>query len=535
MILSEIRPVKNSKRKQVFYFDDFLGKTALEKLQKNEDQRLVELMEEVAENKNWRFILTTREYILNSAKLRYESFAHPSINFMLCVVNLADYTRPIRGRILYNHIYFSDLPKAHKLAILRNRGYEKILAHRNYSPRVIEYMTQAHHACEVASSLYLAEFTSSLDNPARIWDHAFRYQISEASRHALLVLSTLPDTVLLSDFESAFWIFYRFRQSRFGFSTSSADWQDALKQLDGNFISTRAVGKDIGVSFHSPSVRDFVEGFLADSEGDVADLFGSAHFYEQYSSLWAGHRGQPYKAVYRQRDEFLLRLQDGLFGPSADTVRVVDRKGEEVGLRHDPPSKESRAEFAAKVANDLKNKVGDRFLNEVIEQLKVLWDNGDADKQNLVRLLEALKKHGFKLEDPIFIAARNCLLMNLEGIDDFTALAQFVEKYPDAIVATKLKNARNEFLEFASDYSDQGTDDDPDWLRQMANDLEFIGGKLETDVERFTTSLNEKADEIEIERGQNEPDQDDREDWEPSSHRDDVDDMFQSLKEDLEG
>lgn len=50
--LVEIRPVKNSRHKQVFYFDDFLGKTALEKLQKNEDQRLVELMEEVASNDN---------------------------------------------------------------------------------------------------------------------------------------------------------------------------------------------------------------------------------------------------------------------------------------------------------------------------------------------------------------------------------------------------------------------------------------------------------------------------------------------------
>ena len=38
--LLELRPVKNPKAQQIFYFDDFLGKTALEKLQKNEDQRL---------------------------------------------------------------------------------------------------------------------------------------------------------------------------------------------------------------------------------------------------------------------------------------------------------------------------------------------------------------------------------------------------------------------------------------------------------------------------------------------------------------
>src|SRR5207244_4965611 len=58
--LSEIRSVKNSKRRQVFYFDDFLGKTALTKLQKNEDQRLVDLMEEVSSNPHWRCMLTVR-------------------------------------------------------------------------------------------------------------------------------------------------------------------------------------------------------------------------------------------------------------------------------------------------------------------------------------------------------------------------------------------------------------------------------------------------------------------------------------------
>ena len=97
--MAELRPVKNAKSKQVFYFDDFLGKTALEKLQKNEDQRLVELMEEVSANPRWRLILTTREYILNIAKRRYEVFAHPPVDLTMCVINLSDYTRPIRAKI----------------------------------------------------------------------------------------------------------------------------------------------------------------------------------------------------------------------------------------------------------------------------------------------------------------------------------------------------------------------------------------------------------------------------------------------------
>src|SRR5207249_10024600 len=54
------------------------------------------------------FILTTSEYILNIAKRRYEVLAHPPVDLTMCVINLSDYTRPIRAKILYNHIYFSD-------------------------------------------------------------------------------------------------------------------------------------------------------------------------------------------------------------------------------------------------------------------------------------------------------------------------------------------------------------------------------------------------------------------------------------------
>ena len=37
-------------------------------------------MEEVLANPRWRFILTTREYILNIAKRRYEVLAHPPVD-----------------------------------------------------------------------------------------------------------------------------------------------------------------------------------------------------------------------------------------------------------------------------------------------------------------------------------------------------------------------------------------------------------------------------------------------------------------------
>ena len=124
-------------------------------------------MAEVADNPNWRFILTTREYILNMATQHYEAFAHPPVDFQMCVISLGDYTRPARAKILYNHIYFSDLPREYKLALLEDRGYEKVLRHQNYNPRVIEHMTQARHACTVTPTLYLREFIDNLSSRTR--------------------------------------------------------------------------------------------------------------------------------------------------------------------------------------------------------------------------------------------------------------------------------------------------------------------------------------------------------------------------------
>ena len=54
---------------QVFLYDDFLGQTAsAEKLAKNEDARLADFITRVAAVENKRFILTTREYMLQHGR-----------------------------------------------------------------------------------------------------------------------------------------------------------------------------------------------------------------------------------------------------------------------------------------------------------------------------------------------------------------------------------------------------------------------------------------------------------------------------------
>lgn len=76
--------------KQVFYYDDFLGQISTgEKLGKNEDRALLQLVQSVSRTKNKRFILTTREYILAQAKIEHEHLARSKIDLHKFVVSWA--------------------------------------------------------------------------------------------------------------------------------------------------------------------------------------------------------------------------------------------------------------------------------------------------------------------------------------------------------------------------------------------------------------------------------------------------------------
>ena len=183
-------------------------------------------------------------------------------------------------------------------------------------------MTQYRNVSHIDPAKYFDEFVRSLANPARIWDHAFRNDLSEAAQHILLTLASMPDTVLLSDLRIAFDSFYQHRRKKIGFSTSSRDFEHALKELDGNFVKTNMVGKDSVIEFHNPSVNDYLDSYLAESPDDVADLLRSATFFEQLRQLWSGQRETRFGGVQKYSEGFVRALSRQFLAPSCRIFRL---------------------------------------------------------------------------------------------------------------------------------------------------------------------------------------------------------------------
>ena len=537
--LEEIRSVKNRGLKQVFYFDDFLGRTALDTLRRNEDQRLVELIAEVNNVPGWRLIMTTREYILNAARQRHEAFSHSGTALATCVVSLEDYTRPIRAQILYNHIYFSDLAADYKVALLEDGGYKDVLSHDNYNPRIVQYMTQSSHVAGVSASEYKRAFLDRLAHPTMIWEHPFRHQISAAARNLLLVLATLPTDALVEDLEAAFWDFHGLRRRKYGFESSPEDWENALKEIEGTFIVTHEVAGTVVARFHSPSVEDFIEGVLAGSATSVDELVEAARFFEQYEALWRVLRGKKALSVPASRALLAEAVASNLDARNADVTRIVDSSGDALRVERRPPSRERRVGLLVEVVRVVRRRKVGRALEAELGRLKERWRRGSGEKWDLLRLIATLRRERRWREDgDLLRASWKCLFSGCEELDDFFRAAEFCSAYPEAVGEKELQVLRSRFGVLVREYAEDSWEEDPEALRGTADEIETASASLgmsrpRRDVER----LNQRAEDIEAEFEYDDEDADSStSDWRSAeSPEGDVDGMFENLLRDLRG
>lgn len=278
-------------RKQLFVYDDFLGQTSLEaKLHKNEEHALVRLLDAVGRSQTARLLLTTREYILNQARQVHEKLATANIDIARCTITVESYSALERAAILHNHVWFSHLPTPYKSALLAKRSYRRILAHPNYVPRIIQDMTEPAIGQAVAPGEYVERFLYNLDHPHELWRHAFEHQLSSRARHLLLVVFTAPG-MTLEDVGRVFESYHASVCTEFHLPRDAHDLRLALAELEQAFVTIDPADiwgerQTSTIRFHHPSIADFVEAQVAESQQEIRRLAETATAFEQVVRIW---------------------------------------------------------------------------------------------------------------------------------------------------------------------------------------------------------------------------------------------------------
>lgn len=283
--------LKNDDSKQVFYFDDFLGHTQAEILKsKSAETSLLKLVSRFEKSENKLLILNTRRFILNTFMEESERFRNFNPLRSESKIELLSYSYGAKRRMLDNHISESDLG-VEKIEVIKNLS-SFICTHKNFSPRHIEFFTSVHHGgAQKANSLKNFIF-ENLENPKRIWEHAYKYQITSLERFLLNTLFSLDSASSKELLESAFNSRIEFEVKNNNLIKPISPFHECVRKLNDGFIVNSNFFNDVvNFEFINPSLEDFLRYFIESDTSELERILLSSvsiyqwfHFYELFEN-----------------------------------------------------------------------------------------------------------------------------------------------------------------------------------------------------------------------------------------------------------
>lgn len=507
--ISEAFDSLNPTKPRIYYYDDFLGQTGLEqKLNKNEDQRIVDFCQHCKKSNNTFFILTTREYILNQAKSTYEKLDKAGLDINKCVIDISSYSLFEKAKILYNHLYFLGVPEEYISNILKNNGYLKIIKHPSFNPRVIESMTANLSTSDILPEHYLNEIIYRLDNPYIIWEHAFKNQLTLPTKHLLIVILSLPSIVYLSDCKNLFDGFRKSFSSIYSNTRMHNEFNTALKECEGNFIKINLSSGKQTVEFQNPSVRDFLTYELSMDLELLILLVGACQNFDQLVSLWNTFESLE-KNPFFIDSELINIYQEKLINTYGTKDLRLSRFYSINGgyiLKYATSNDRDHCRFILSsgipsVSNSLKVMINGE-LAKIFGNLDSIYDWSD-----IIPLMQAIldSQASFDLDSNIYLnKIIDFLPFNLNQVADYRALASLCEMFE--IAHEKLSSKFTDFVCELNENIDEeisyiNTVDDIGSLEECQYDLEYImevfGGDLSYKINEIKVLIDEISEEEE--------------------------------------
>ena len=541
-----------SKTRQIFHFDDFLGEITYGQLRlgKNEESRLARFFERVRNDETKRFILTTREYVLSEAVQRYERLSNVELENSKHIVSLDDYTRLIRANILYNHLFFSNLPRHLKNALLPERRYWDVINHSNYNPRVIEHAVSLTGVDSLSPDEFVSNIFETLNKPTEVWNRIFQ-NLPETARRILLAIASLPTGVLLKDVQDVV-------KSLSPNDFDPSEFMNSIGMIEGTFIDLSKVtpssnNRQRVVTVRDPSVRDYLWARLEQVDIEADALLERAVFFEQcvvlyegsnhVTSIRSGTRTRERIRDVVDRETLAARAVELIYSPAPGFEMMWN--GVRLSVGRTPMNLERRTTFLLKVLTaDPTNQVVAAATNKVLSAAIHSWEAGKGSlRQSLELLKQATETKGLLSVNLLTRTQRGLVgLITSRGPDKegFEVIVGLSKLNPLLLTEHEfnLESWSSEFEDFLDCESERllKESDDPDILEQEMWEFGRIATGLGTDITHLEAEVDARIEEL---RTGWVPDDEDElrdlvddadDDGDDKSEIEEIDDLFQSLR-----
>lgn len=249
---------ENEYKKILFYCDDFLGSNMYDAINNKKDSHIVKFINRIRKDNSKKFILTSRTSILNKAFSLSHNFQNYKIRdneFLLTIKNL---TKIDKANILYNHMYHSKLPKQFIDVIYEDKRYKDIIEHRNFNPRIIEFITNSSVIGNIEYNDYWTYINKSLNNPEIIWAGYFQTQTDDFVR-GLTFLTVFNNGKISEDnLRNSYNTYLKIQPLNFG-DNSDKSFESVRKLATKSLLNRNQIGNEnYEYVLFNPSIADFV-------------------------------------------------------------------------------------------------------------------------------------------------------------------------------------------------------------------------------------------------------------------------------------
>lgn len=254
--------------KEIVLLDDCFGQ-AYYSMKDTQENELLSLIRHIKCYPNKLLIINSRITIFNEAKNRSVDFCKSIKNkdLEISMINMTKMSSLEKAKILYNHLFFSELPREYFEKIKEDKFYWKIINHPNYNPRIIEHFTTKYNADRIKVHDYQEFILGCLSNPQEIWKNEFENRLRACDRLLVYTVYSLTNTSV--SFEIVKKCYNRLikNESEIDFTVDS--FESAFSRLQSSFF-LKIVDKSgySEISMLNPSINDFLDSYITQNTID---------------------------------------------------------------------------------------------------------------------------------------------------------------------------------------------------------------------------------------------------------------------------
>ena len=249
---------RNREVKEIVLVDDCFGQAYFD-MKDSQNEELLSLIKYINLSPNKLLILNSRVTIFQEAKERKPALVKSLENgeckvFILDMNEISDIEK---AKIFYNHLFFNNVPTEYLDEIKKDRRYLSVIRHKNYNPRLIEFICTPYRYRNIAPDKYYTFICKNLRNPQEIWNDEYERRLSKVDRILLTTLYSLSDVLVSENLLKQ--CFYKRIEQEADIDKSIDQFHAALFRLTEGFVRIvdSTFGKKIGVI--NPSVNDYLD------------------------------------------------------------------------------------------------------------------------------------------------------------------------------------------------------------------------------------------------------------------------------------